>query len=153
MAKISATWTKLASTARLQRSSQCLSVLDSRAWIFGGELLPRQPVDYQLDVIKLGAAQQPGSVTTLAAPAEAPSPRVGSTTIGLNDKLYMFSGRAGLAMVPIEEKGALWRYSPGQSLWKLIAPADPTASRETTRCSPRGRRERSKCGVKRASGA
>lgn len=127
MAKISATWTKLVSTARLQRSSQCLAVLGSNAWIFGGELLPRQPVDCQFDVVKLDAAQEPGSVASLAAPAEAPSARVGSTTIGLNGALYMFSGRGGLAMAPIEEKGALWRYSPGQSLWELILPADPTA--------------------------
>lgn len=64
MTKISATWTKLASSARLQRSSQCLSVLDSRAWIFGGELLPRQPVDSQLDVVKLDVAQ--GTYTVAA---------------------------------------------------------------------------------------
>ncbi|KLU86772.1 hypothetical protein MAPG_05782, partial [Magnaporthiopsis poae ATCC 64411] len=128
MAKISATWTKLASTARLQRSSQCLSVLDSRAWIFGGELLPRQPVDSQFDVVKLGDAQEPGRVATLPAAAEAPSPRVGSTITALKDALYMFSGRGGLAMAPIEEKGALWRYSPAQSAWKLIVPAAASAS-------------------------
>lgn len=30
-------------------------------------------------------------------------------------------------MMPIEEKGALWRYTPSQSLWELIAPADASA--------------------------
>lgn len=39
----------------------------------------------------------------------------------------MFSGRGGLAMTPIEEKGAVWQYSPGESLWTLIAPKDPSA--------------------------
>jgi N-acetylneuraminic acid mutarotase len=30
-------------------------------------------------------------------------------------------------MAPIEENGALWRYTPTTSLWELIAPADPSA--------------------------
>jgi Galactose oxidase, central domain len=44
----------------------------------------------------------------------------------LKDALYLFSGRGGLAMMPIEENGALWRYTPAQSLWKLVKPADPS---------------------------
>ncbi|KAL6412013.1 kelch repeat protein [Ilyonectria robusta] len=51
-----ASWVRLASSARLQRSSQILSISGSNAWIFGGELLPRQPVDSQLDIIELGNA-------------------------------------------------------------------------------------------------
>jgi hypothetical protein len=57
MANISAKWTRLASSTRLQRSSQCVSVLGAQAWIFGGELLARQPVDNQLDVIELDPEQ------------------------------------------------------------------------------------------------
>ncbi|KAK4125537.1 hypothetical protein N657DRAFT_642269, partial [Parathielavia appendiculata] len=34
-----------------------ISVLGSRAWIFGGELLPRQPVDNRLDLIELTSSQ------------------------------------------------------------------------------------------------
>ncbi len=57
MASLSAKWTRLASSERLGRSSQSLSVLGSRAWVFGGELFPRQPVDNRLDVIELGSEQ------------------------------------------------------------------------------------------------
>lgn len=57
MASLLAKWTKLASSERLQRSSQSLSVIGSQAWIFGGELLPRQPVDNRLDVIDLSPGQ------------------------------------------------------------------------------------------------
>ena len=46
-------WTRLASSARLQRSSQTLSVVRNQAWIFGGELQPRQPVDNQIDIVEL----------------------------------------------------------------------------------------------------
>lgn len=66
MAKVSATWARLAWSTRLQRSSQCLSVLGSQAWVFGGELIPRQPVDSQLDVVELG----PGQGMTVLTPAD-----------------------------------------------------------------------------------
>jgi len=53
MSTITAKWTCIASTTRLKRSSQSLSVIANKAWIFGGELLPRQPVDNQFDVVEL----------------------------------------------------------------------------------------------------
>jgi hypothetical protein len=53
MSTIATKWTRLASSARLQRSSQTLSVINNQVWIFGGEVQPRQPVDNQLDVIEL----------------------------------------------------------------------------------------------------
>lgn len=49
----SATWTQVVSSTRLQRSSQTLSVAQGKAWIFGGEVLPREPVDNQIDVVEL----------------------------------------------------------------------------------------------------
>jgi hypothetical protein len=49
----SATWACLASSARLRRSSQTVSVIGKQAWIFGGELVPRKPIDAQFDVVEL----------------------------------------------------------------------------------------------------
>jgi N-acetylneuraminic acid mutarotase len=72
--------------------------------------------------------QESAVVRTLDAPAERPIPRVGSATAALNkDALYLFSGRGGPALMPIEENGALWCYTPSQSLWELVKPADPSA--------------------------
>ena len=48
-----AKWTKLASSERLRRSSQVLSIVEETVWIFGGELFSRQPVDNQIDLINL----------------------------------------------------------------------------------------------------
>ena len=48
--------------------------------------------------------------------------------VTLQNELYLFSGRGGLAMKPIEEEGALWRYSPAQGQWDLITPADPNST-------------------------
>jgi hypothetical protein len=54
MAQLEAHWTQITASSRLQRSSHCLSVIGSEAYIFGGELLPRQPVSNQFDVIAIG---------------------------------------------------------------------------------------------------
>lgn len=67
----------------------------------------------------------PAEASTLDAPPEAPTPRVGSASAIIKDSLYMFSGRGGIAMAPVEENGAVWRYTPSQSSWKLLKPADP----------------------------
>jgi hypothetical protein len=40
-----AVWTKLLSDASIKRSSQTLSVIANNAYIYGGELRPREPVD------------------------------------------------------------------------------------------------------------
>ncbi|MBE3041127.1 hypothetical protein IMZ48_00770 [Candidatus Bathyarchaeota archaeon] len=55
MSTLTAKWTKLTSSPRLQRSSHTLSVVGSTAFVFGGELLPRQPVDAQLDAVDLSS--------------------------------------------------------------------------------------------------
>lgn len=50
-----ATWTKIAESDRLRRSSQIMSVVQSQAYIFGGEVEPRQPIDNQIDIVNLEA--------------------------------------------------------------------------------------------------
>ncbi|KAF2094340.1 kelch repeat protein [Rhizodiscina lignyota] len=125
MAPITAKCTCLASSARLQRSSHTVSVIANNAWIFGGELHPRQPVDNQFDVVELSKAS--AAVQTIPAQGEAPTPRVGSASTVLGDAIYFFSGRGGMAMAPIEENGQLWSYKPSTSQWSLVSPADVAA--------------------------
>jgi hypothetical protein len=38
--------------------------------------------------------------------------------------MYLFSGRGGEDMAPIEEDGAVWELDPSKSLWSSIKPAD-----------------------------
>lgn len=57
MSSLSASWSRLAVSSRLQRSSQALSVVGSIVWIFGGELHPRLPVDNKLDVIAVDGSE------------------------------------------------------------------------------------------------
>ncbi|KAH6890288.1 kelch domain-containing protein [Thelonectria olida] len=120
MTGLSASWVRLVSSARLQRSSQVLSIVSSKACIFGGELLPRQPVDNRVDVIDLSPEVSEVKVETLPTPDLAPSPRVGTASVTINDHIWLFSGRGGVAMDPVDEKGDLWRYTPSTAKWDLI---------------------------------
>jgi len=65
---------------------------------------------------------------TLPVLAVAPTARVGSAVAALKGKIYLFSGRGGVSMAPIDENGAIWSYSPSESAWSLVSPANPTAS-------------------------
>lgn len=61
-------------------------------------------------------------VKTISSPAQSPSPRVGSATTALNGKIYLFSGRGGEAMAPIEENGCLWVLELSNTTWSRISP-------------------------------
>ncbi|SPO07033.1 probable kelch repeat-containing proteins [Cephalotrichum gorgonifer] len=121
-----AKWTRVASSQRLYRSSQAVSVVGQNTYIFGGELKPREPVGNEVDVVAIANGSE-SSVQTLPAPAEAPIPRVGSPSTTANGNIWIFSGRGGLEMRPIEESGALWRYDVGSAKWSLVKPADSAA--------------------------
>ncbi|KAH8595098.1 hypothetical protein B0O99DRAFT_512597 [Bisporella sp. PMI_857] len=122
MGKSSAAWTQLCTSDKLQRSSHILSVIEDNAYIFGGELLPRQPRDnhvYKMDI-------KAGSASSVATTSASPPPRVGSASSTLHGKIYLFSGRGGEAMAPVEENGAVWVFDPSTVTWALLSPADPS---------------------------
>lgn len=141
MAPISAKWSRVFSNPRLCRSSQAISVIAKRAFIFGGELHPREPIDNQYDVVNINEegkwdVQHKDSTTdcyivaslrTVPATGIAPIPRVGSPGTTANDNIWLFSGRGGIDMKPIDEQGALWRYDTGNQEWTLVKPTDPKA--------------------------
>jgi hypothetical protein len=60
--------------------------------------------------------------------SSAPSPRVGSASAVVNGKMYLFSGRGGIDMAPIEEQGTVWCYDPASSSWTKIMPTDTSAA-------------------------
>ncbi|KAI9039208.1 Kelch repeat protein [Aspergillus affinis] len=103
------TWTKLLSHGSIQRSSQALSVLASNAYIYGGELKPLEPVD--------------SSITAFLWTG-IPQPRVGAASTTLNNKIYIFSGRGGTAMAPIEESESFWVFDTTANIWGQVFPSD-----------------------------
>lgn len=71
MANIVAKCHKLLEADILRRSSQVVSVVGNRAYIFGGELRPREPRDNDVHVISIGSSklpsrdERPGSLTMI----------------------------------------------------------------------------------------
>lgn len=51
LAEMSAKWTKLLFMPDVQRSSHNLSVVGDKAYIYGGELLPREPVNANVQIV------------------------------------------------------------------------------------------------------
>ncbi|GAM91340.1 hypothetical protein ANO11243_093890 [Dothideomycetidae sp. 11243] len=118
---LEAEWTKLSGDDRLQRSSHGIAASGNTVAVFGGELVARQPRDNHLLLLSLDGKDT--NVRTLQI-ANAPPPRVGAPLAELDGKLYLFSGRGGTAMAPIEENGAVWVYDFADSSWSLLGPSD-----------------------------
>ncbi|KAI9928176.1 hypothetical protein ASPWEDRAFT_449405 [Aspergillus wentii DTO 134E9] len=129
----SAKWTQVCNVEILERSSQLVSLIKDDVYIFGGELRPREPRDNHVHTLSLKDKTSPRTIN-LATP-HVPSPRVGTASTTLNGKIYLFSGRGGIAMAPIEENGAVWEFDPSTSTWTLLLPEEPTPS-SSTDCTP-----------------
>ena len=85
------------------------------------------------EALLLANTMQAWEVKTLPAKADAPSARVGSPSTPLDGKLWLFSGRGGINMEPLEEKGTLWSYDVAQARWGAEKPADSAAPRPSGR--------------------
>ncbi|RSH83811.1 hypothetical protein EHS25_005426 [Saitozyma podzolica] len=103
----------------LPRSSHSVSVIDDKAYIFGGEVQPRKPVDNALHVIDLAT----GEHTVVQGKGDVPEPRVGHTAVVLGGRIYVFGGRGGTAMTPLEEFSCLHRFHPSDSTWTRLQPS------------------------------
>ena len=130
-----ASWTSLslteltpAATQTLTRSSHALIVHAGKAYIFGGELRARIPVDGAMHTLDLSSGQH--SSIQIANSAEAPSPRVGTVLAKVGDALCLWGGKGGKEMKPLS--GELWKFELGrkESKWeKLATKGDQTEER------------------------
>ncbi len=128
---IKAKWERINSTP-LPRSSHSLSVIAGRAYIFGGEISPREPVDNDMHILILPS----GSVTEAdyrivpAKPAvaggEVPEKRVGHTAAVIGERIFVFGGRGGKDMKPLEENGRVWVYYTRLDVWSHLDPMPNT---------------------------
>ena len=124
-APIKATWHLLAQSDALKRSSHTLFAASDDLIVFSGELEPRKPVDNRLYHVPVTSSnpEAQGQVTLMSPPG-APSPRVGAASAVLNGRAYLFSGRGGEAMAPLEDRGALWCFDQSRLRWSKIEPGD-----------------------------
>jgi len=118
---LKANWSRLLTSERLRRSSQVVAVLSQTVCIFGGEVEPRTPLDSQIDLLSI--SDTPPHLDTKSFDT-APSPRVGTASAVANGNMYIFSGRGGVDMAPVEENGAVWSYDLARSSWTQLDPAD-----------------------------
>ncbi|RPB09903.1 galactose oxidase [Morchella conica CCBAS932] len=123
MAPLSAKWHPLAHLPSVPRSSHTLSVLHSTLHHFSGESHDnRPPSGAELHLLPLDPTV-PLAITILASPS-GPSPRVDAAAATLDDTLYVFGGRGGADMSPLEEGGRLWSFTAGAQSWEAVDPVD-----------------------------
>ncbi|MCJ1477190.1 hypothetical protein MMC13_005861 [Lambiella insularis] len=129
---LKAKYQRVPTSNHLLRSSHTMSIIKGRAYIFGGEIHPREPVDNAMHVYTL-----PSSTVTEAdykcIPAspqksgdDIPPPRVGHTAVVISDRIYVFGGRGGPEMQPLEEHGRVWVFDTFLSAWTYLDPAKGT---------------------------
>jgi hypothetical protein len=108
-----------AATQTLTRSSHALIAHAGKAYIFGGELKARIPVDGELHTLDLSSGQHSLIQTTNFV--EAPTPRVGTALAKVGDALYLWGGRGGKEMKPLS--GELWKFELGrkEGKWEKLA--------------------------------
>lgn len=194
-----ATWERI-DVPSLPRSSHSVNVVSGNAYIFGGEVQPRQPVDNDMHIItlpfssagadyyavKAKAAPKPevpavpiviepsddgkgddkeladvelstpnekgkevvtgsedisdgpdAGPSTAKQPARAeadvsslgdvPCPRVGHATAVIGNRIFLFGGRGGPDMAPLQEYGRVWVFDTKTHLWSYLDPLLPAA--------------------------
>ncbi|KAH8699494.1 hypothetical protein BGZ61DRAFT_351058 [Ilyonectria robusta] len=150
---INGTWERI-SIPPLPRSSHSLDIISGNAYVFGGEINPREPVDNDMHVItlpwssagadyykiKAAAAKQdelpPAEPETQreskgkgpAGPeppvlGDVPGPRVGHATAVIGSRIFLFGGRGGPDMKPLEEAGRVWVFDTRSHTWSYLDPA------------------------------
>ncbi len=131
---LKATWSRIRTDQKLPRSSHSLSVITSKVYIFGGEEKPREPVDNHMHVFTLPSSED-DEVDYQVIPAEAsagagdmPPPRVGHTASKVDDRIYIFGGRGGKEMKPLEERGRVWVFDTKLNSWSFLDPPDGSPS-------------------------
>ena len=125
MSTIQGIWKCIASQVEpLQRSSQCLTVIENTAYVFGGEFQPREPRDSAVYAVALESASTSNDkhVTTINAP-NAPSPRVGAASTAVGSSLFCFGGRGGVSMTCLESNGSFDVFDTTSKSWSVVSPA------------------------------
>ncbi|KLT43567.1 galactose oxidase, partial [Cutaneotrichosporon oleaginosum] len=110
-------WRRVAAPA-LQRSSHSLNVVGGKAYIFGGELESRTPVDNAMHVVNLAT----GDYEKIEADG-APPLRVGHAAAAIGRSIFLFGGRGGPAMEPLEEQGAVYEFDTAARSWRKHTPS------------------------------
>ena len=114
----------LSTEKSLPRSSHSVALLNDNLYILGGEVKPREPASPFLHVLNLKGlflpaatvADPDGRIKALEADLSPPL-RVGAASVMVDRKIYLWGGRGGKAMTPLDEGGKFWVFDPETSSW------------------------------------
>ena len=123
-----ARWALLSQSPAVARSSHCVSVTSSgAALLYGGELEPRQPVDagkFSTGLLRSltlpndtqtetsWVAHRVLNSTSQTIMPDIPAPRVGAASVTIGNEFFMWGGRGGTEMSPLEnEEAGIWKAS------------------------------------------
>lgn len=111
------TWTLLSSDPCLKRS--VLAIAHEKVLLYSGELKPREPIGTDIHACDLQGEDEIASYSTTE---ETPCPRIGAAGATIGAALFVFSGRGGPDLAPLEEYGALHRFDILPKTWTIINP-------------------------------
>lgn len=99
-----------------KRSSHTLNQINGKIYVFGGEHVPRTPINSNLLIFDL-AQKKWSEIQT----EQAPSPRIGHSSCDSENTLYIFGGRTGVEM---EESSLndLYSYDEKSNVWTVLSP-------------------------------
>ncbi|XP_022637078.1 nitrile-specifier protein 5 isoform X3 [Vigna radiata var. radiata] len=98
------------------RSSHAIAVVAQKVYAFGGEFVPRVPVDNNLHVFDLETL----TWSVADASGDIPPPRVGVTMAAVGETIYVFGGRDG----EHNELNELYSFDTRANKWALISRGD-----------------------------
>ncbi|KAG0049815.1 hypothetical protein BGZ83_005372 [Gryganskiella cystojenkinii] len=98
----------------LARSSHSLAIVGNKAYLFGGEFKPRIPVDANLYVYDLNEKR----INVISPNESTPAPRVGATLSAIGSKIYLFGGRGGKDMTPLQSE--LYSFDTESDTWEVV---------------------------------
>lgn len=98
------------------RSSHAITLVGSKAYVFGGEFAPRVPVDNKLHVFNL--EDLTWSVADVTG--DIPPPRVGVTIAAVGSTIYVFGGRDS----EHNELNELYSFDTCTNKWTLLSSGD-----------------------------
>jgi len=114
----------VASETSLPRSSHSCAVVDATLYIIGGEINPREPASPFLHAFNLngGSSKTDGDslIDKTLKPLEteeSPPLRVGSAAVVVDGEIFVWGGRGGKAMAPLDEGGRFWIFAPKTNSW------------------------------------
>ncbi len=117
----------------LPRSAHSLSVIGTRAYIFGGRSQDGKPATNDIHELELptpdteNTAAIINTITAIGETGDVPQARLHHTAAVARQRIFVFGGQNPKTEKVIEENGRLWVFDPLDSKWLFLDPPPKTA--------------------------